>query len=126
MSRSVNIFIDTDLSLGKIVSHIEMLIGVKLDQYDDDGDLYFEYKDSPMYLTFGAHDFLNDRDMNFEDYVFMLDVRAIGIHNAEERISQQKIMGQEIYNKLKGTSNFKLMLVDDVQKKIEEFNPTEE
>jgi hypothetical protein len=94
---------------------------------DDNGDEYFDY-----YVFSSAHeritlskavDYVNDRDMNFEDYQYYVGVQATGWKYIEDRDRILSESSRSIFEKLKATGRYPLMMTYDVQRKLDEFQP---
>jgi hypothetical protein len=64
-------------------------------------------------ITIGTHSLENDRDLNFEDYPFQIEVEG---SEAEAR---------RIFELLRSTLKYSLLLVRDVQEKLDEFTEHE-
>ena len=67
--------------------------------------------------------YLNDRDMNFEDYNHFIVVGAFNVEKTAERTEIAAKFARLIFDTLKATSRYELMLVEGVQKKIDQFLP---
>jgi hypothetical protein len=73
---------------------------------------------SGLALDLGTHDFENDRDMLFEEYPYVITVRKIG-RNAEF----QTAAARRAFDALKAAGRYRLLLVSDLQSKLDEFDP---
>jgi hypothetical protein len=73
---------------------------------------------SDLSLDLGTHDFDNDRDMLFEEYPYVITVRKIG-HDADF----QTAAARRVFDALKATGRYRLLLVSDLQSKLDEFGP---
>jgi hypothetical protein len=73
---------------------------------------------SDLALDLGTHDFENDRDMLFEEYPYVITVRKIG-RNADF----QAAAARRVFDTLKAIGRYRLLLVSDLQSKLDEFDP---
>ena len=63
-----------------------------------------------------------DSDLDFEIYEYILRVNP-GLVHPKEKYEQQDKAARSIFEKLKATGKYRLMLIDDVQVKMDEFSP---
>ena len=123
MSRSVDIFVKADAPLEDFVRRAEAILGFDLRRIEEDPEPYYEFRDDRVVLTAGTHDLENDRDMSFEDFPYHLSIRALNLGTEEQRRTRREAFARTVFDKLKATGAYELMLVDDVQTKLEEFSP---
>ena len=72
-------------------------------------------------LTVGS--MIEHRDIKFEEYPYNLSIRALNISNQLDKQKWRDDFASYVFQKLKGTERYRLMLVDDLQVKLEEFAP---
>jgi hypothetical protein len=123
MSRSIDIFVDSQAPLGVFVREIELLLGVKLQRRSESGETWYEFRDPRIVLTIGEHDLENDRDMNFADYRYDFSVRALNVKTEEERKQWREEFARAAFEKLKATRRYPLMMVENLGVKLDEFRP---
>ena len=123
MPRSIDIFVESEVSLEDFVQDIEKLLEIKLQRISNGEEIFYEFRDPRVVFTVGTHDLVNDREMNFEDYRYHLSARALNISTEEERQKWRDEFARDIFQKLKTTQNYHLMLVEDIQVKLAEFHP---
>jgi hypothetical protein len=121
--RSIDIFAESEVPLEDFVKDIEKLLEIKLQRISDGEEIVYEFRDPRVVFTVGTHDLANDREMNFEDYRYHLSARALNISTEEERKKWRDEFARVIFQKLKTTQNYHLMLVEDIQVKLAEFHP---
>ena len=121
MARSMDIFVEADVPIQVFVKEVEMLLGIKLQRISDGEDVYYEFQNSPIIVTVGTHEFVNDRDMNFEDYRYHLSVWGIHIGDGAAPQKSRDEFACFIFHKLKASQRYRLMLVEDIQMKLEVF-----
>jgi hypothetical protein len=123
MSRSVDIFVKSAAEIANFALDIESLFNIKLQLISNRQEFWYEFRNHQISLSLGTHDLENDRDMNFEDYPYHISVRAININTEKERQKWCDDFALFVFDKFKSTNKYSLMLVEDLQKKLEEFSP---
>lgn len=123
MAKSIEIFVDSRAPLEDFVNELESLLGIALQRAYDNGETWYEFKDQHIALTAGTHEYENSRKMNFEDYRYDIEVRALNIQTEEERKQWRDNFAYSVFKKLKETNNYCLMMVENLGVKLEEFDP---
>ncbi|HBK96192.1 MAG TPA: hypothetical protein DD001_02110 [Microcoleaceae bacterium UBA10368] len=123
MSRTLDIFLDFPQGLEHLIKELELILALKFELISDVTDNWYEFHNSIITLTVGKHDFENDKDINFEEYPYNLSIRALNISNEIDRKKWRDDFASYVFQKLKATERYRLMLVDDLQVKLEEFAP---
>jgi len=123
MARSVHLFIDANISLEALAREISTLLRIDLERRTDAYETWYEYADATTMLTLGTHDFENDQDLNFAAYRHDIELRALNLGEPEEREQRLADLVKFVYQKLKATQKYPLLLVDDLQVKLAEFSP---
>ena len=123
MSHTLDIFLDFPQGLEHLIKELELILALKFELVSDGTDNWHEFRNSTITLTIGKHDFENDRDIKFEEYPYNLSIRALNISNELDRQKWRDDFASYVFQKLKATENYRLMLVDDLQVKLEEFAP---
>lgn len=126
MSESRDIFIDSQTGMANLAKEIESLLDIQFQLISDRYETWYEYRNPRISLTLGEHDFENDRDMNFEQYRYHLSVRALNLDTEAVRKKWRDDLASFVFQKLKATQKYRLMLVEDLQLKLEEFCPVYE
>src|SRR5437879_5303687 len=106
MARSIHIFVDSDMPLEDFIRETESLLGIKLQPVFEGGETWYEFRNSQVVLSIGSHEYENDRDMNFENFRYDIEVRALNINTEEERKKWREDFALLIFNKLKGTNKY--------------------
>lgn len=124
MSFGVQVFIDGNASLNGIAAEIETFIGTKLHKVDGPPATKYSMSSQDYHLDLLAdHGFENDRDMDFESYRYVLDLsEAKGSKPSESRRQTEKL-AKALFGRLKESNQYRLMLVEDGQRRIESFDP---
>ncbi len=126
MSESRDIFIDSQTGMANLAKEIESLLDIQFQLISDRYETWYEYRNPRISLTLGEHDFENDRDMNFEQYRYHLSVIALNLDTEAVRKKWRDDFASFVFQKLKATQKYRLMLVEDLQLKLEEFCPVYE
>ncbi len=126
MSESRDIFIDSPTGIVNLGKEIESLLDIQLHLISDRYETWYEYRNPRISLTLGEHDFENDRDINFEQYRYHLSVRALNLDTEAERKKWRDDFASFVFQKLKATQKYRLMLVEDLQVKLEAVCPVYE
>ncbi len=115
MSRTLDIFLDFPQGLEHLIKELELILALKFELISDVTDNWYEFHNSIITLTVGKHDFENDKDINFEEYPYNLSIRALNISNEIDRKKWRDDFASYVFQKLKATERYRLMLVDDLQ-----------
>jgi hypothetical protein len=124
MAESMDIFIASDLPVEAFVREAGSLLQIQFNLVKDERQTWYEAISDQGRITIGTHEFENDRDMKFEEFNYVISFwvnRGLDINLIEP--VRQKI-GRQIYETFKQTGKYALMLVDDVQRKLDEFRPS--
>ena len=123
MSKSMDIWVASEVPITVFVKEIEKLLGIQLQRISDGKETFYEFRQPQTVLTVGTHDLVNDRDVNFEDYHYHLSVRARNINTEEDRKKWRDEFARFVFQKLKASQKYPLMLVEDIQVKLQTFCP---
>ena len=123
MSQSMDIFVDADEPLTTFVLELESLLAVKFQLCSREDEIWYEVNSPKLVLTVGEHEFENDGGLNFEDYRYNIALWPINYKTEEEWAQIRNEAAQRIFQQLKATQKYSLILVDDVQVKLAEFSP---
>jgi hypothetical protein len=124
MARSIDLFVDTDAPLEDFAQELGSLLALKLEPCHDEFDTWYEARAPKVALTVGEHDFETDRDMSFGGYRYHVSIRALNIGDGDERKEVSNTFARQVFQKLKATGKYALMLTDDLQTKLEEYRPS--
>ena len=123
MTKSIDIFVDSRTPLEDFVNKLESLLGITLRRAHDNGDIWYEFKDQHIVLTVGTHEYENSYNINFQDYPYDIEVRALNIQTEEERKKWRDDFARSVFKKLKETNSYHLMMIENLGVKLEEFDP---
>ena len=123
MARSIDIFVDARTPLEEFVRELESLLGITLRRIFDNGEIWYEFKDKHVVLTVGTHEYENSGDMNFRDYCYDVEVRALNIQTEEERKRWRDDFARSVFEKLREANGYRLIIVENLGVKLGEFDP---
>ena len=102
---------------GGLVADLNAALGTNFVRQPSDYATYLS--SSPeLALDLGTHDFENDRDMLLEQYPYVITVRKVG-----SDVGFQAAAARRHFDALKATGHHRLLLVSDLQTKLDEFDP---
>jgi hypothetical protein len=123
MKRPVNILADSDKSLDDFVKEVRSVLGFDFQRVIDQDRIYYKFCSPNVCVYVEKNDYENDGEINFQDYVYDIEVEVFDIHDLKERERHAKEMGWFIFEKLRESQGYRLMLVDNLQVKLAEFTP---
>ena len=124
MSYSAAIFIDSANSLEALANDVSRLLELDLQATNDHGcKVYEHYYPDFLLRVYADHGFVNDRDLNFEDYPYALSLWRLSSSDHVRSDKNTLEFAWLAFSKLKGTACYRLMFVEDVQRKLASFNP---
>ena len=123
MSYHLSILIHTEEPLDRLAQELEQLLQISLKRKADEYDAWYEHDNDDVYLIVAEHELENDRELRFEDYRYDLALwpkRRPGVEQYNKKWRDD--LAPAIFNKLKATGRYDLMLVEGVQTKLDEFH----
>jgi hypothetical protein len=105
------------LTESEMVGDLNAALDTKFIEQPSDYAKYL-YSSPGLALDLGTHDFDNDRDMLFEQYPYVMTVRKVG-----RDPTFQAVAAGRLFDALKATGRYRLLLVSDLQTKLDEFDP---
>jgi len=121
MSRVVNLFVDAPENLADFVSDLQSLFGVKFDQISKGGELWYEFQNAYLNITIAYHEYENDGELKFENYLYEISFREKYVDEKSNLYTISTETALNYFDRLLLERHYKIMLVDDLQKKIKEF-----
>jgi len=131
--REVSVFVNCKKPHEKFVQQIEPILGFQMTSNTNnvlgfrDHEILYVYSNIETHRGFiilPQNYLSNDGDLNFEDCDYEIRCYSVdtGYNFAEEtRIADE--FAQWVFNRLKATNQYRLMLVDDIQIKLDEYAP---
>lgn len=124
MSWSVDLFVDAQDPMPQFVRDVESACDVKFTQCCSDAGERYEYRDSlGVVCLWGDHEIENDRGINFEDYRYEMNVRPYRTTDWERDQRAGCELAARLFERLKATGRYRLMLVEELQKRLQVFDP---
>ncbi len=122
-SKYLKIFVDSGESPEAFAKSLEKLSGLTLETTDD-GDNLYKYSDHEhRWFTVGYHPFENDGDLHFEEYLYCIEIGIFDVYDWQERQQMLIEFARNLFDKLKASQKYHLLLVDNLQIKLDEFIP---
>jgi|Deesub1362A_J573_1020465.scaffolds.fasta_scaffold11583_2 hypothetical protein len=123
MARSLHIFLSSGKSIAELARELSLELGFAFEKVDRDGEVFYEFFDPPRKVILSENTFINDRDLDFEQYQFDIAIWVAGVKDPLQRWQMQQSLARDIFENLKRTGAYRLMMVDDLQVKLDEYAP---
>lgn len=123
MASYMNVFVDGDLTLDKLVDMLKGILDIVHVKYDPKKEAPYELYEEHTLLLVSENTFFNIDGINFEDFHYEIDLRGFNIRDTTKEIAQSRQRAEYIFTHLKDTGKYRLMLTNDAQIKEEEFIP---
>ncbi|HEX8220785.1 MAG TPA: hypothetical protein VF914_16460 [Chloroflexia bacterium] len=125
MSRSTDIFIDADMTLSALASELGTILGLKLYRMSNEHETWYEYKVPAFLLQLGEHAFGADQGLNFQEYRYHISIYPVVLEQRTEEdwLNWRETQATSVFEKLKSTGKYKLMMVDDLQVLLAQHDP---
>lgn len=115
--RPTNVFVKTSDTIEQVASAVGAALGGELERIERDGELYFEAANSVETVSVFQNDYEDLPELPLSQYQF--DVEIIGYYADKRRISRAR----EIFVSLKKTSRYSLLLADNAERRLDEYEP---
>jgi hypothetical protein len=129
MAWRMHLCVATDEDLDAFAQRLGQLLGRPLKRVEEGGQVRWELAapDPHVDVLVYENDFVNDKDVNFEDYQIVISVRAWRLPGSNEADwkAWREGFARTVYERLKETGRYGLMFVDGVQTKLDEYRPAE-
>lgn len=123
MSRYINIFLNTEQTLEEVVELVSTSFNLNLEMQRDDDEIWYATANPRFYLDVGYHELENDKDKLFENYRYQIAIRPFKVVSEEDWERAVEQIGRPMYDKLKSLNRYPLMMTDDVDLKLDEYEP---
>jgi hypothetical protein len=122
VSWSVALYIEGAPSLNALAAEVSALSGLTLECVNEDDGEAYQYSERDFTLILGEeHGMENDGDLNFEDYTYQVSLRRHNIADREQAQRNTLKFAKILFAKFKDTKRYRLILVEDCQKKLDSF-----
>src|SRR5258708_22072026 len=123
MWEPISICVDVSETIEALAQELETLLGIKFERPDDNPYIHYQISFDQIFLTLGTHSLVNDRDLLFEDYPFEIEMSTYGFYDWEESERRLKGFSIMLFNKLRDQRKYGLLMVNNVDIKLDEFRP---
>lgn len=123
MSWSIAIFAQAEVSLEEFAQQLEELWGVHLELQAGQGERVYWYGCDNVVTYVGVHTLVNDRGLDFESYRYDITLWPRNHHLQEVRQRWRDECAPTLFNSLKATQRYDLLMVEEVQFKLMEYHP---
>ena len=115
MSSDLSILIHSSHNnIEEFAQEISKILSITLVRKIQDGEVFYEYESPSEWMRLWINDFENDMGIPFESYDFVLLLSAWGINGKGYEESSFQF-AKRIFENLKQSENYDLLLVRDVQ-----------
>lgn len=128
MADYINIFVEADVSLQQLVTVVESILDIKKQRFLDKYEPIYELYEARTVILISENTFFNDDGVNVEDYHYQIDLRSLRgfchFKSLQETVAWEEQRARYLYDQLKATNQYRLMLTKEIYTKREEFVPT--
>ena len=121
MSRVFSIFVDWPKPIDELVPRLAPLLSASFQELTGRDPRAFEARTPDCVVTISHHNFENDRDLKFEDFTYELQFRPIRDRNYDLHEVKTLSYAKASFDRMKSALPCHLMLVDDLQHKLDEY-----
>jgi hypothetical protein len=123
MSVYIDVFAAAEIALDTFVQEVEHVLGLTAKRIQESYSVCYELQDEQtVFIVSENLSLVNDGGNDFEDYNFSIGIEGF-IQEPAKRISWQRKRAKDVFDGLKATDKYRLLMVYDVQKKLDEFIP---
>jgi len=101
MKSPVNILVDADKSLDDLVEEMRSVLGFDFQRVIDQGRIYYKFCGSNVFVYVDRNDYENDGKINFQDYIYDIEVEVFNIYDLGECEQYAREVGWFIFEKLR-------------------------
>lgn len=124
MSWSIDLFVDAHEPLPQFVRDVEVACDIKFTKFcSDEGERYEYHAPHGVVCLWDDHALENDRDLNFADYRYEINVRPYRTTDWGRDQQAGYELAARLFEQLKATGRYRLMLVEELQKRLQVFEP---
>lgn len=125
MSWNVSVFISANCSLEAVADDVGAFLDTKMNRVaDPDEGVRFQcVTPESEILLYADHGMANDRDMDFESYKYQLAFWRLNSDDREQAQKNTLDLGWKIFDALRASEKYRLMLVENAENKLASFAP---
>lgn len=125
MSELINILVKTGQPLEKFIGDLEQLLHLSF-QRDSDPiyhDITYRFTDEQARIWVYEREIDEEDDLPYEKYPYVISIEMRRSKEPEEELARQRELGYRVFETLKKTGKYRLLLFWDMQKLLEKFEP---
>ncbi len=121
MPKYIDIYVAAEISLDTFVQEVEHVLGLTPKRIQDSYRVRYELQEEQTVFIV-VENFLvkNDGRYSFEDYKFSISILDF-IQDPDKGISWQRKRANDVFDGLKSTDKYRLLMLYDDQNKLDEF-----
>jgi|SRR5215831_12263572 len=124
MSWSVNVFVGPLVPLDEIAAELKSMLGIELTRICKNGEETYELAAPSYVLILGRHDLIDNKGIQFEQHPIQIALWATNIPDWETSRKECLRIASSIFEGLKSTRRYRLLLVRNVQELLQEYSPS--
>lgn len=125
MSESITIYVDPKQPLGEFMGELERLLRLSFQRDIDPAfhDITYRFTDEQSRMWAYERDIDDEDDSPYEKYPYVIAIEARRFKEPDEMLALQKKLGYQVFETLKATGKYRLLLFWDSQVLLEKFDP---
>lgn len=123
MSWSVNIFVGPNVPLGEMRTELESMLKMELTSTFEDDEETYRLATPSYLLILGTHDLIDDKGIPFEECPLQIALWATNVPDWETTSEECLRTASLIFEALKTSGRYRLLLIRNVQELLQEYSP---
>jgi hypothetical protein len=124
MSWSVNIFVGPNVPLAEIRTELESTLGTELTSVFEDEEETYRLAAPSYLLILGRHDLIDDKGIPFQECPIQIALWATNVPDWEHSSQECLRTASSIFEALKTSRRYRLLLVRNVQELLQDYSPS--
>jgi hypothetical protein len=124
MSWSVNVFAGPLVPLDEIAVELKSMLGIELTRICKNSEETYELAAPGYILILGRHDLIDNKGIPFEQCPIQIALWATNVPDWETSRKGCLRIASSIFEALKSTRRYRLLLVCNVQELLREYSPS--
>jgi len=125
MADSTYVFVNTSQQLEAFIEDLARLIELSFERKEKARDIWYDFDSEQMSIWVYKHEYESDEDLPLAEYPIAIDIRAKFVQAGIGKRVWQDEQARNIFNKLKATKKYPLLLCWGLQTIMETFDPTQ-
>ena len=117
------VFVASNDLINYFGQELERILNLKFAPVGESPEIYYRFTGENWWLEIGTHTFINDRDLDFENFSYLIEIGAYNVRSLEECSAVIEYYARYIFDELRALNKYRLMLTYGVQIKLDEFAP---